>query len=106
MKENEADWNRLIKLGDMMGDGLHHEPGGSWISREYRKLSKILIPEIRDAEKERRRRKAEAVNKNMQRLTSEKKCPCGGSLKQSRSGSRICYCDVCGKRFKAVSKKR
>ena len=23
--------DRLVRLGDMMGDGLHLEPGGKWI---------------------------------------------------------------------------
>lgn len=30
-------YGQLVKLGDMMGDGLHHEPGGKWISRDYKK---------------------------------------------------------------------
>lgn len=27
--------DRLVRLGDMMGDGLHLEPSGKWIEREY-----------------------------------------------------------------------
>ena len=30
----------------MMGDGLHIEPGGKWITKEYNKLAKILIPDL------------------------------------------------------------
>lgn len=37
----------LVKLGDMIADGEHLEKGGKWISREYRKISKILYPEIK-----------------------------------------------------------
>lgn len=33
---------QLVKLGDMMGDGLHKEPDGKWISREYAKIAKQL----------------------------------------------------------------
>ncbi len=44
--ESETDrlHQQLIKLGDMMGDGLHHED--PWISREYRKVLKALHPEM------------------------------------------------------------
>jgi hypothetical protein len=35
---------QLIKLGDMMGDGLHHEE--PWIAKEYTKIAKILYPEM------------------------------------------------------------
>jgi len=35
---------QLIKLGDMMGDGLHYEE--PWIAKEYKKVSKALYPEI------------------------------------------------------------
>jgi hypothetical protein len=31
----------------MIADGEHLEKGGKWISREYRKISKILYPEIK-----------------------------------------------------------
>jgi ribosomal protein L44E len=34
----------LIKLGDMMGDGLHYED--PWIAKEYRKTAKALYPEM------------------------------------------------------------
>jgi len=35
---------QLIKLGDMMGDGLHHE--SPWIAKEYRKVAKRLFPNM------------------------------------------------------------
>lgn len=34
--------DRLVHLGDMMGDGLHREPGGKWIEREYKKTLQAL----------------------------------------------------------------
>lgn len=104
-QENKLEWERFIKLGDMMGDGLHHEPDGKWITREYNKLAKLLIPEIRESQKEKRKLKAERVNENMKRLLAEKKCKCGGSLKQGRSGSKVCYCTVCNSRYVATRKK-
>lgn len=36
MEDNKKLHEQLIKLGDMMGDGLHHEDGGKWIEREYK----------------------------------------------------------------------
>ena len=32
--------DRLVRLGDMMSDGLHLEPNGKWIEREYKKTLK------------------------------------------------------------------
>ena len=32
----------LIQLGDMMGDGLHHEPDGYWIPKEYKRILRAL----------------------------------------------------------------
>ena len=45
MNGNEHLWRQFEKLGEMMGDGLHHEADGKWISVEYKKLAKILCPE-------------------------------------------------------------
>lgn len=39
--------DRLIALGDMMDDGLHHEPKGKWIEKEYKKVHGILYPKIK-----------------------------------------------------------
>lgn len=102
-RDNEYEWNQFIKLGDMMGDGLHHEE--PWIAKEYKRLAKILVPEIREVEKNRRKRKALNTDEQMKKLISVKTCQCGGSLRQSRSGSIIAYCNVCNTRFKATSKK-
>jgi hypothetical protein len=93
---------QLVKLGDMMGDGLHHESDGKWIPKEYNKVLRALEPEIF---KEKRKRKAEALNKKMITLLLSKRCTCGGVLTQSRSGSKIAYCTVCDKRYKAVPNK-
>ena len=95
--------NQLVKLGDMMGDGLHHEPEGKWISKEYNKIFNLLYPEQK---KEARKNKSDRINEQMKNLLETKSCSCGGKLKQSRSGSIIVYCEVCNNRFKAVTKKK
>lgn len=95
-------WGQFIKLGDMMGDGQHHEPGGGWITREYNKLAKILCPEIVEANKQRKELKNKAIDLKIAELVEKKPCECGQKLRQSRSGSMVLYCDGCKKRFKAI----
>lgn len=94
-------YNQLIKLGDMMGDGLHHEE--PWIAKEYKKVMNLLHPEINQ---EIRKRKADNVNIQMRALLLVKKCECGCAFKQARSGSKIAYCRGCGRRVKATSKRK
>ena len=43
MRENEFEWNQFCRIGEMMGDGLHYEADGKWISKEYKRLAKILL---------------------------------------------------------------
>jgi len=43
---NEHLLAQLVKLGDMMGDGLHNEPDGKWIEREYRSGTKHKLMEL------------------------------------------------------------
>ena len=64
MNGNEHLWRQFEKLGEMMGDGLHHEADGKWISVEYKKLAKILCPE---GFAEIRKQKSEALNKAIQK---------------------------------------
>lgn len=107
-KGSEADWNRFIRLGEMIGDGLHNEPGGKWISRDYKALAKFLIPEDEESKRiklDRRRRKNAAIDEQMQTLLTKHKCQCSGSLKQSRSGSKVAYCEVCNSRYVARARK-
>ena len=105
MNDNQFLWNQFCKLGEMMGDGLHYEPDGKWISTEYKKLSRILIPELKEDDKKERLIKATSIDVQMEKLTAEKKCQCGGKLKQARKGSKIAYCQTCNARYKAKSKK-
>lgn len=103
MDNNDNVHAQLIKLGDMMGDGLHHEPDGKWIEREYKKIFDSLYPEHKKAA---RLKKAILINDQIKKLLERIKCKnCSGQLKQSRSGSRIVYCLECNGRFKAVSNK-
>lgn len=105
ISDNTFLHNQLIKLGDMIGDGLHNEPDGRWIEKEYKKIAKIVIPELREQEKERRKKKAIHIDEQMIKLLSWKKCDCGGNLKQSRSGSKVGYCEKCNARWVAKYKK-
>jgi hypothetical protein len=92
-------YNQLIKLGDMMGDGLHHEPGGAWISKEYRRVAMELgiIP------KADRSARISAINDAMIKRVSEVNCKhCGGDLVQTRSGSKRAKCSGCNSRWQLL----
>lgn len=91
--------SQLIKLGDMMGDGLHLEPGGKWIAREYRQVAKALgyIPKA-----DRSSRIAE-INDHMAKRVKDVPCGnCQGSLRQTRSGSKRAKCTTCGARWQLL----
>lgn len=109
MEREEKDqhlWDRFIRIGERIGDGDLEPSESRWINREYKKLSKILIPDIaanyKAAQKERNKNRDEQIAK----LAAEKKCSCGGTYKQSRSGSKILYCISCKKRVIAVASKK
>lgn len=106
-RENKHEWDMFCRLGEMIGDGLHHED--PWISKEYKKLAKILIPptdEEKEYYKKIREIKNKSIDEQMAKLLSEKKCDCGGEIKQSRSGSKVAYCQSCNQRFRAKVKKQ
>lgn len=98
-RENEFEWQQFIKLGDMMGDGLHYEE--PWIAKEYKRLSKILIPAIKKQETERRKKLNEAINIQVSNKLKTDRCSCGSKLKQTRSGSKVvkCLSVSCGKKY-------
>lgn len=88
--------SQLVRLGDMMGDGLHEEPGGKWISRDYNRILKALglLPS------KPRRNNGAAINAAMAEKLQSAKCQkCGGGLKQRRSGSLRADCIECGARY-------
>lgn len=97
---NDFLWSQFCKLGEMIGDGLHHEE--PWIVREYKKLQRILLPPT----KEELKLKRDSINAQMERLMSVKTCECGGKLEQTRSGSKTCKCTICDKKFKARKVKK
>lgn len=93
---------QLIKLGDMMGDGLHHEPDGKWISKEYRKVARALgyLPKQKRAKAD-----VDEINKLMADRCQSVNCTkCGGFLKQTRSGSMRASCADCGGKFQLLKK--
>jgi hypothetical protein len=89
--------NQLIKLGDMMGDGLHLEPDGKWISSEYRKICKTL-GYIKPT-----KRNVSGINERMAQRTKDVSCgKCGGNLIQTRSGSKRAKCESCGAKWQLL----
>lgn len=104
---DKADLHRqLVRLGDMMGDGLHHEPDGKWISKEYRRVAKALgydMPPIKRQSDPAREQRTEAINQRMLERIRDVPCQkCGGILKQVRSGSVKADCEICGLRYTLV----
>lgn len=103
-------YGQLVKLGDMIGDGLHYESDGKWITKEYNQVARALglIPKKKRASKS--PEMVEKVNSMMTKRTGEVQCTkCAGQLKQSRSGSMRARCQSCGASFqllKAVKAKR
>lgn len=95
--ETSAHLHRqLVKLGDMMGDGLHHEPGGKLIEKEYRQVANALgyiQPKPRS-------NNSKAINEAMSKVLEVTSCPgCGGKLKQTRSGAKRAQCVDCQGKF-------
>lgn len=96
MNDNEFLYRQLVKLGDMMGDGMHLEPGGEWIEREY----KTICIKLGLIKPKKRRNNSTQINEFMSRRVQEVKCDCGGKLEQTRSGSFIAVCCKCGKKYR------
>ncbi len=90
MATTDTDYlhRQLIKLGDMMGDGLHLEPDGKWISKEYKRVAKAL------GYGPKRRNNSERINQAMVKRVADVNCGhCGGPLRQTKSGSKRAVCD-------------
>ncbi|WP_210499411.1 hypothetical protein [Vibrio crassostreae] len=98
--------SQLIKLGDMMGDGLHLEPDGKWISRDYKKVSQALGI----APKTTRKNNGEEIDQKMAEALKDKKCPnCqSDKLEQTRKGSMRAKCGDCKQvlQFKRSGKRK
>lgn len=93
MNDNDFLYGQLVKLGDMMGDGLHLEPDGKWIEKEYKKICKQLGLI-------KRKNHSPQINEFMSKRTEIVRCDCGGKLEQTRSGSFIAACCECGKKYR------
>lgn len=95
-RDNEFEWSQFCRLGEMIGDGLHHED--KWISKEYNRLAKILIPEaFTEQNKIKNDKRNDAISK---KLLVDRCGKCGSEMKQTRSGSFIVKCTKCGAKFK------
>ncbi|HCG7330438.1 TPA: hypothetical protein ACPVYZ_004243 [Vibrio parahaemolyticus] len=103
MPDKDYLHRQLIKLGDMMGDGLHLEPDGKWISQEYKKVAKALGYDVTPT----RRSNVDGINKAMAKALETARCKCGGELKQTRSGSYRAKCTVpnCTNRYQFKAKR-
>lgn len=94
---------QLVKLGDMMGDGLHLEPGGKQIERDYRRVAKALgyLPA------QPRRNHGPENDAFMAKALEVTKCPrCAGQLAQSRVGSLTAVCGACGAKLQVGKRVR
>ena len=108
-RENEFEWRQFCRLGEMIGDGLHHEE--PWISREYKRLQKILIPETKeekDFKRSARKMRNKSIDQQIQEKLKKDLCSCGSKLKQTRSGSKVVICEHsgCGKKYKYKSMRK
>jgi hypothetical protein len=99
-ERDELAWRQFCRLGEMIGDGLHYEE--PWISKEYKRLAKILLPiteEEKEYKAEIRKIKNSSINKQVAERIKSDRCVCGGELKQARSGSKSVACVSCHKRY-------
>lgn len=100
IEDREFLSRQLIKLGDMISGGLHHETDGKWISREYRRVAKALGYEMPG---KKRNNNSEAINKSMAERLEQVACSkCSGALKQTRSGSVRAKCTQCEAKFQLL----
>lgn len=95
--ENDSLYKRLITLGDMMGDGLHHELDGKWIKQEYAQILKKLG--IGPKRKNNLKFINDAMAKRVEAVWCQK---CKGVLKQTRLGSMRARCVDCGALFQLM----
>ena len=93
--------DQLIRLGDMMGDGLHHEPDGRWIEKEYRRVAKAL------GYTKPRANNRDQINAAMAKAVESAQCKeCGEGLRQTRSGAMRAVCVSCGTKYQFKRKRK
>lgn len=64
-QDNQHLWDRFARLGERIGDGDLEGSEKRWFNREYSKLARILIPELKEQDKEKRKRKAVIINQQI-----------------------------------------
>lgn len=97
MEDDKQHLHRqLVKLGDMMGDGLHLEPGGKWISRDFPRLQ---AGHASPGDCPPRASRSAAINERMAKALLTARCECGSTLKQTRAGSMRAQCMTCERRY-------
>lgn len=99
-KNQEHLYRQLVRLGDMIGDGLDQEPGGAWIRREYKATMKALgltLPARPRAKNPHAAELKEKINRLMLNRVNSVCCPeCKTlTLKQLKSGSLKAQCTTC-----------
>ena len=98
-EEENALHQQLIKLGDMMGDGLHYERDGQWIAREYKATLRALGL-LKAPKRKHNPAKTHAVDERMAQRVKDVACTqCAGKLTQVRSGSLKARCSRCNTKF-------
>jgi hypothetical protein len=97
---NKYLYDQLIKLGDMLGDGLGHEPGEEWIAQDYRRVCKAL------GLTRPRRNNGAAINVAVSKYLETNRCECGGLLKQTRSGAMRVFCTSCCRNYRLKTAKK
>ena len=93
---------QLDGLGQLIADGEADEPDGKWIRQQYRQVAKTLGL----IKTTRKRKNNDKIDKFMSKRLEDVKCDCGGELKQSRKGSFVGVCKVCGKKYRLGRTKR
>lgn len=119
MSEEDKSWNahlhrQLVRLGDMIGDGLADEPDGEWIKREYKATLKALnIERPKPAKRPYTRNPHAAAQRQridnlMRQRCAEVRCQdCKTlTLHQVRAGSRKADCSICGARYILLKRAR
>ena len=91
---------QLIRLGDMLGDGLGDEPDGAWIKKEYRQVAKALGYSMP------RRDNSVSINARVAKFLENNRCKCGGALRQTRKGAMRVVCGSCCNTYQLKVEKR
>lgn len=104
--DNDHLWEQFCRLGERIGDGDLEGAEKTYVNREYKRLMLILCPDIKEEFKVRRQNRNYQVDAKMKVFLEDKKCHCGGTLTQSRSGSKILYCGNCETRYRVNSNKK